>query len=479
MKQFIVVDDEQFIANSIANLIKTACPTIQLAGVFYSSEAALNFIHQHPVDIVVTDIQMPEINGLELIERINTINPAIQMIIVTGFGTFEYAQQAMALGVKFIFQKPVKPTDLTQAIEQVVESSKQSQKLHSLLTTDHLNDYLLHEDQDKPAIDQRFSWFMADSMHTDVFDGVFKKQFNDSQLLTSTIHHFTYYLVTAYSQKDMEEDFFETLTLDEGLLLYKHDVTMNTLKDVIAQGEKTLNMQFYYPEFHLMAIKHQDYLPENKYKKRFDTFTKEMIQLIETKDISYSKKRLEDFFEENKTLNHPKKIVLAESHSLVTKLMMHFKLHNLESVSEINKHISLAVYYQDVLKQVETVIEQVALETMSDSPSNDLASKINYIIEDHYMNPDLSLLWISKNVLFFNAEYLGREFSQRMGKKFNTKLTEYRIEMAKKLLLKRYKVYEVAKMVGYENNPEYFNLVFKKHIGITPLKFTKLNQGDD
>ena len=320
---------------------------------------------------------------------------------------------------------------------------------------------------------------MADSMHTDVFDGVFKKQFNDSQLLTSTIHHFTYYLVTAYSQKDMEEDFFETLTLDEGLLLYKHDVTMNTLKDVIAQGEKTLNMQFYYPEFHLMAIKHQDYLPENKYKKRFDTFTKEMIQLIETKDISYSKKRLEDFFEENKTLNHPKKIVLAESHSLVTKLMMHFKLHNLESVSEINKHISLAVYYQDVLKQVETVIEQVALETMSDSPSNDLASKINHIIEDHYMNPDLSLLWISKNVLFFNAEYLGREFSQRMGKKFNTKLTEYRIEMAKKLLLKRYKVYEVAKMVGYENNPEYFNLVFKKHIGITPLKFTKLNQGDD
>lgn len=476
MKKIIVVDDEQFIANSIAKLIQKFCVDLEVVGIFYSSERALSYIENHDVDIVVTDIQMPEINGLELISRINNINSSIQMIIVTGFGTFEYAKQAMELGVKFIFQKPVNPLELTKALEHVMEASERSKKVHSLFTADQLNHYLTSNSQEKPKIDNTFSWFMIDTMHTDIFDSQFKNYFPEQELISGTIHAYSYYLIHHPDTYSQVTTFINQLTAEEGLLLYKHDVDMTSLKEITAQGEKMLNLQFYYPEFHVLEINHHDYLDENKYKRRFDSFVGKMIHLIETKDITHSKELLNQFFTENKELNQPKKIVLAESHSLITKLIIHFKLQNIESITEINKNISLAVYYQDVRKQIETIIEQIELEKIANTSANDLASKINQIIEEHYMNPDLSLLWISKNILFFNSEYLGREYSHRVGKKFNTKLTEYRIEMSKKLLIENYKVYEVAKMVGYENNPEYFNLVFKKHIGITPLKFTKLNQ---
>lgn len=476
MKKIIVIDDEQFIANSIAKLIQKSCPNIEVTEVFYSSEAALAYLHDHEIDIVVTDIQMPEINGLELISRINQLDPTIQTIIVTGFGTFEYAKQAMELGVKYIFQKPVKPAELMNAIEQVVIASRKSKQIHSLLTSAQLNQFLVNEEEAEPNIAHSFSWFMFDSIHIDVFDCQFRNFFLEKEIISGTLHGYSYYLLHDPDSFNKMSCFVEQLEADEGLLLYKHNVAISHLKSLVEQGEKMLNMQFYHPEFHTLEIDDREFLPETKYKRRFDTFVAKMIYSIETKSITHSKEVLHQFFAENKKLNHPKEIVVAESHSLVTKLIVHFKLQNIESLTEMNRNISLAVYYQDILKQIEAVLEQMELEKSVDNDDQDLAGQINQIIEEHYSNPDLSLTWISKNILFFNAEYLGREYAQRVGKKFNTKLTEYRMEMAKKLLMKNYKVYEVAKSVGYENNPEYFNLVFKKHIGLTPLKFTKLNQ---
>ncbi|MDE1548117.1 response regulator [Jeotgalibaca caeni] len=472
MQKVIVVDDEVFIANSIATLIQRSAENIHVEKVLYSSEDALQYIQNHDVDIMITDIQMPGLNGLELIEQVHACNPFVQMIIITGYGTFEYAKQAMALGVKFIFQKPVKAKELMAAIDQVVLASKHDQQAFSLLKSERLNEYLLKDHQPMPDIPDGFSLFMIDMLHFDTFDPLFRDTFASSTILSGTIRSYRYYLIPETEDSDLIHEW----NLEEGLLLYRHHCSMNELKEIIEYGERMLNLQFYYMEFQLMEIKAHNYRPVTEYKKRFEAFSNQMIASLEEGSIAHSKEILYAFFLDNKKHNHPKEVAILESHHLISKLIIHFQLQIIDEITQINENISLAVYYQDVVKQFETILERVKLEENDETAEQDLAAEINTVIEEHYSNPDLSLTWISKNLLFFNAEYLGREFSQRVGKKFNTKLTEYRIEQAKKLLLKSYKVYEVAKMVGYENNPEYFNLVFKKHVGTTPLKYSKLNQ---
>ncbi len=69
-------------------------------GIYTDSEEALAFCQQNTIDIVITDINMPKVNDLPD-QKLKAINPAIQIIILTGFGSFSFAKEAMALGVKF------------------------------------------------------------------------------------------------------------------------------------------------------------------------------------------------------------------------------------------------------------------------------------------------------------------------------------------------------------------------------------------
>ena len=97
---------------------------------------------------------------------------------------------------------------------------------------------------------------------------------------------------------------------------------------------------------------------------------------------------------------------------------------------------------------------------------------INYI-DDNLENPNLSLKLIAQNIIFMNEEYLGKLFYKEVGVKFSQYLQQRRISKAKSILKSdpEISVGEVAKKVGYIDNPQYFNTVFKKHVGTTPKKY--------
>jgi YesN/AraC family two-component response regulator len=114
----VIVDDEPKIARGILNLLSTK-EGFKPVGIFCEAAEALAFIKRNPVDVVITDIRMPEISGLELIEQIRQINENINIVILSGYADFAYAQQAIALGVIRYLLKPTNPEELIGILEDI------------------------------------------------------------------------------------------------------------------------------------------------------------------------------------------------------------------------------------------------------------------------------------------------------------------------------------------------------------------------
>jgi two-component system, response regulator YesN len=90
-------------------------------------------------------------------------------------------------------------------------------------------------------------------------------------------------------------------------------------------------------------------------------------------------------------------------------------------------------------------------------------------------NQNLSLHWVANEMLYMNADYLGKLFKKETGEKFSNYITRLRIELAISLIEKEndVKVFEIAEKIGYGENPQYFSQVFKKHTGYTPSEYKR------
>lgn len=118
----VIVDDEPKIARGLLKLLSQQ-EDDKAVGIFLDATEALDFIEKNAVDVVITDIRMPGISGLELIRRIRIINEELPIIILSGYGDFSYAQKAIELGVTRYLLKPTDPAELLSALETIRENS--------------------------------------------------------------------------------------------------------------------------------------------------------------------------------------------------------------------------------------------------------------------------------------------------------------------------------------------------------------------
>lgn len=100
-----------------------------------NGEAALEILKREQIDIVVTDITMPVMDGLELSSRIRKSMPNIKIIILSGFGDFQYARQALSLGVSEYLLKPVRSQDLLAALKKVAAKLKDEMLINQEILT--------------------------------------------------------------------------------------------------------------------------------------------------------------------------------------------------------------------------------------------------------------------------------------------------------------------------------------------------------
>ncbi|MFF2481108.1 response regulator [Paenibacillus sp. NPDC058071] len=115
----LVADDERMIREGIAEMISWGELGLTLTGTAPDGAAAFRDIVQQQPDIVITDIKMPKLNGLELIQQAQKECPDIAFIVLSGYGEFELAAQAMRFGVKHYLLKPSNEEEIIQVLQEV------------------------------------------------------------------------------------------------------------------------------------------------------------------------------------------------------------------------------------------------------------------------------------------------------------------------------------------------------------------------
>ena len=120
----VIIDDEPKIRKGLQHILDKQLAW-NVTGVFENGLDALEYLEEHVVDVIVTDIKMPEMNGLEMIARLREKNMRASVIILSGYSNFNFAQQAIELGVFRYMLKPTNPKELLQVLEKI-EKERQS-----------------------------------------------------------------------------------------------------------------------------------------------------------------------------------------------------------------------------------------------------------------------------------------------------------------------------------------------------------------
>lgn len=119
MYSLIIIDDEEKIAGGISMLFPWEEIGFTVVGTFTSAQEALAFIEKEPVDVVLTDIEMPDMDGIELSERLLKDHPEIQIVFFSSYNKYEYFRAAIQNGVVDYLMKPVMYAQLLECFERV------------------------------------------------------------------------------------------------------------------------------------------------------------------------------------------------------------------------------------------------------------------------------------------------------------------------------------------------------------------------
>ena len=170
----LVVDDEETVLDIINEFLTLEGYVVELVG---SARSAIDRIRTEPFDVILTDLKMPDMDGIELIRRIRDWNPDPVLVMMTGFGTVETAIEAMKLGAFDYILKPFKPDDVVTVLERALE--KRRLRRENITLRETLNFYELSEalssgmnldEQLRLLIDMVHTNFGADYVSIDIQD---------------------------------------------------------------------------------------------------------------------------------------------------------------------------------------------------------------------------------------------------------------------------------------------------------------------
>lgn len=134
MINIVLIDDEEIIVEGLSKIIYNIGNQYKVIAKYSDSIEAWNYIKNNwnKIDLIITDIRMPKMNGLELIEKIHKICPEMVCAVLTGFDEFEYAKEAIDLCVVSYLLKPVETKELKKLLQRLVISKKEDVKNEKL-----------------------------------------------------------------------------------------------------------------------------------------------------------------------------------------------------------------------------------------------------------------------------------------------------------------------------------------------------------
>ena len=125
----LIVDDEAGPRESLSMILKP----IYEVHTAENGQEAINFISQRKVDLVTLDLKMPGLSGIEVLQEIKKLQPEVEVIIVTGYGTLNNAQEAIRFGAADFISKPFNVADIIAIVGKAFERRSYNMKIENLI----------------------------------------------------------------------------------------------------------------------------------------------------------------------------------------------------------------------------------------------------------------------------------------------------------------------------------------------------------
>ncbi|MBQ7954955.1 MAG: response regulator transcription factor [Lachnospiraceae bacterium] len=518
MYKVLIVDDETLIRDGLKCIMDWEEMGFTVCGEAGNGEDALSLIIKTAPHLVLMDIRMPKLQGLDVVRLSREQGFQGKFIIISGYSDFKYAQEAIRYGVESYLTKPIDEDELSEAVQKIKEDldAKSLASDHIELYRQKAKDVILHElvlgtKGDDYSLSQQDMEELE--LESDIYQIVIYENFNrtpgsviysfaDLLKVTNrenhTFHHFeedqkdvillkgTYALnrfldfLSHYNsdnppQKDSPMDSLflaygrPVNTLSEVHLSYKDAAALMRRRFFCIQGQHTLGYEDL-PDINAVTYDLQ--------KEKLQEYTDYLVGYLQTfnrKNVAETLSRLEDYLY-NVDSN------ISEVKLFLTDLYLRIK----EKISLIYNNISIPFatnssvidfiekkhYMYEIIQFLSEQFEMIMNATGNPS-RNSVLDDILYYIDHNYQN-NIKLETIAP-LFGYNSAYLGKIFNKTVGENFNSYVDHMRIEHSKELLIQSTgKVYEIAEKVGYRN-VDYFHKKFRKYVGESPAEFRKKN----
>lgn len=538
MLKVLIVDDEPFIRKGIINKIEWNNLGIEIPEEANDAIEALEYMRKENVDIVLTDIKMPEMDGIRFIEKAKKeFGDKHRFVIISGYGEFEYARQAIKFGVTDYLLKPISEAELEETIRKIVtditfegkekiykkflESSFSKSKdlrmdmLLSNLIDKNMDESFLKKNLITASIDFPYNNYIVLLLKIDLIE-YHNSSFCDSDkdlilfavrnilehifltcplsFIFMNIKNEREYVIINNSNAVTNKDLIKRLSQEAIASIYKYLKVKSTIgigkfcyglseihksysQASFAIREKILkgNGRVYDIE-EINQISTGIELLDNDYKKLFLSYLQDgrKEDIVKLMENLFDKKLSSKFF---------------YNHSSVYELCMEFYIFLSRYLKQNNKDIN--EFLGEKYEFIDTIMDLGSLEEVSSWLKKTCSTTIDYVLKDRkltgeeivqevkaYINrnysEDISLSFIAHKY-FIHPNYFCRIFRSIIGESFTEYITSVRIKKAKDFLLdSKLRLNKVCELVGYDD-PRYFSQVFKKYTGVSPSEYQANN----
>lgn len=509
--RIVIVEDEIRIREGMSKLISKTFPEHEVIGSAPNGQEGLELIIEKNPDLVITDVKMPQMDGLEMISILFEKKVKIKVIVLSAYAEFSYAQQAMHWGVSEYLIKPLVVNDLVHAIKnievQLAEAEMQNPDILGRL--DHILFGLIFGGIE---VDENLSLFLENKygFHNNT-------QFSEVQIYLGK----QYVKNVDKSKRDLER-FLKT----------KKNLNYCILE--IPKERMLLIILYGYEDQHALERWFQNRVISQTRGMGVPNRSYGWINAVGIKELKPSYQKLLQYMDWNISfgnsvmISYPKilqvqtatciypidienqlKAALCsynknEVHKCIERFNEYFENGKIYTPKEIKEsYVRFLWAMMNVAKEIgmlnhEQLEQQKILERiMSSMNKNDLwliteevfacvkkddkkyedrlslnVRKAENIIHEYYQT-GITLEEIAAK-LGITPEYLGMQFHKEKGVTFSTYMKEFRITKAKELLIgSRMKIYEIAEKVGY-SDAKYFSRVFRESTNQLPAEYRKI-----
>ena len=500
--RIVIVEDEKKIREGMAGMISHQTDHV-VVGDAANGEDGLELICRTRPELVITDIRMPVMDGLEMIRRLKEREISCHVIVLSGYSEFSYAKKAIAYGVDEYLLKPLTASDIQEALKKIEDKLEQEILMLKGTPESCLREIIgggaAHGLWQVFGFEKEMQYMLMagylGSMPRDYTDEVQKHFLNIEQQFPGTrVYSFYqansrvfYALIAGKGElKECRERIYKKLLRSwEGqkehpLWAYREfegeeqiRTCAESLKDLLDYGITAPKFPGWYTREWADSIEWEEFQPPSQLVQRL----KAAICQEHMEEADQELQAFLQYFEDHRFRKEEIRQSFLKNYFMILDLLLDLDKRRHQRLRNYNPERMLgeAMTWEE-LKGIYGNIREVLKQenTKRQDISNYIILKVIQYVRDHYKEK-IVLEQVAEQ-MGVTPEYLSTLFNREVKENFSVFLKRFRISHAKRLLAgTQLKIYEVAQEVGY-SDAKYFTRVFKEEEGISPGDYREMQQ---